>query len=379
MNEEPIIDYNFLKKTWNLKTELPINSALTYSTNIFDTFNKDLSSHLVHDRLILLVDKKVYKLYKKEMKNYFNSNKIEYKILEVDIGEGSKNWNTVEKVLHFFESISVFRQEEIIIIGGGVLLDIGGFACSIYRRGIPYVKVPTTLLAIVDASVGAKVGINHFGRRNRLGSYYPPVKTLIDKSFVSTQEEKEIVNGLGEIFKIAIIKSTELFNLLDSSFESLINEKFQYGAVPVRVINLSISLMLEELAPNLWEKNLKRAVDFGHTFSPVIELKNIPNLLHGEAVALDCIFSSCLSFNRGYINKEILSNIINVARKLKLNTYHKDFTNYSLLKESMDDAYKHRNGNQYITLPIGIGDYKIFNDIEYNELKDAIRLFKEIN
>lgn len=379
MNEEPIIDYNFLKKTWNLKTELPINSALTYSTNIFDTFNKDLSSHLVHDRLILLVDKKVYKLYKKEMKNYFNSNKIEYKILEVDTGEGSKNWNTVEKILHFFESISVFRQEEIIIIGGGVLLDIGGFACSIYRRGIPYVKVPTTLLAIVDASVGAKVGINHFGRRNRLGSYYPPVKTLIDKSFVSTQEEKEIVNGLGEIYKIAIIKSTELFNLLDSSFESLINEKFQYGAVPVRVINLSISLMLEELAPNLWEKNLKRAVDFGHTFSPVIELKNIPNLLHGEAVALDCIFSSCLSFNRGYINKEILSNIINVARKLKLNTYHKDFTNYSLLKESMDDAYKHRNGNQYITLPIAIGDYKIFNDIEYNELKDAIRLFKEIN
>ena len=378
MNEEPKIDYNFLKKTWNLKQSC-INSALTYSTNIFDTINKDLSSHLVHDRLILLVDKKVYKLYKKEMKNYFNSNKIEYKILEVDTGEGSKNWNTVEKILHFFESISVFRQEEIIIIGGGVLLDIGGFACSIYRRGIPYVKVPTTLLAIVDASVGAKVGINHFGRRNRLGSYYPPVKTLIDKSFISTQEEKEIINGLGEIFKIAIIKSTELFNLLDSSFESLINEKFQFGAVPVRVINLSISLMLEELAPNLWEKNLKRAVDFGHTFSPVIELKNIPNLLHGEAVALDCIFSSCLSFNRGYIDKEILSNIINVARKLKLNTYHKDFTNYSLLKESMDDAYKHRNGNQYITLPIGIGDYKIFNDIEYNELKDAIRLFKEIN
>ena len=153
MNEEPKIDYNFLKKTWNLKTELPINSALTYSTNIFDTINKDLSSHLVHDRLILLVDKKVYKLYKKEMKNYFNSNKIEYKILEVDTGEGSKNWNTVEKILHFFESISVFRQEEIIIIGGGVLLDIGGLLV-VFTEEVPYVKVPTTLLAIVDASVG---------------------------------------------------------------------------------------------------------------------------------------------------------------------------------------------------------------------------------
>jgi 2-epi-5-epi-valiolone synthase len=379
MNEELSIDYNFLKKTWNLKTELPVNSSIIYSTNIFDPLNKDLSDHSEHNRLIILIDKKVNKLYKKEMKNYFNSNMIEYKILEVDTGEENKNWKTVEKILHFFESVSVFRQEKIVIIGGGVLLDIGGFACSIYRRGIPYVKVPTTLLAIVDASVGAKVGINHLDRRNRLGSYFPAIETLVDKSFVHTQEEREIVNGLGEIFKIAIIKSSELFNLLDLSFESLVKEKFQYGAVPVKVINLSISLMLEELGPNLWEKNLKRAVDFGHTFSPVIELKNIPNLLHGEAVALDCIFSSCLSFNRGYIDKEVLLNIINVAKKLKLKTYHKDFTNFSLLKESMADAYKHRNGNQYLTLPIGIGIYKIFNDIEYTELKDAIKLFKEIN
>jgi 3-dehydroquinate synthetase len=378
MSEELSIDYNFLKKTWNLKTELPVNASLIYSTNIFDPSNKDLSTHLVHNRLVILVDKKVNNLYKKEMQNYFKLNMIEYKILEVETGEENKNWSTVKTIVQFFESISVFRQEKIIIIGGGVLLDIGGFACSIYRRGIPYVKVPTTLLAIVDASVGAKVGINYLDRRNRLGSYFPAVETLIDKSFINTQEEREIVNGLGEIFKIAIIKSAELFNLIDLSYESLIKEKFQHGAVPVKVINLSISLMLEELGPNLWEKNLKRAVDFGHTFSPVIEIKNIPNLLHGEAVALDCIFSSCISFNRGYIDKEVLLKIINVAKKLKLKTFHKDFTNLSLIKESMDDAFKHRNGNQYITLPIGIGSYKIFNDIEYNELKDAIRLFKEI-
>ena len=150
----------------------------------------------------------------------------------------------------------MLRREPIIAIGGGVLLDIVGFACSIYRRGIPYIKVPTTLLAIVDASVGSKVAVNHFGRRNRLGAYYPPIATLIDKKFIKTQSEREIINGIAEIFKLAVIKSPELFALLEENAELLIEEKFQHGAVPVRVINLAITDMIAELGPNLWEKKL---------------------------------------------------------------------------------------------------------------------------
>ena len=145
-----------------------------------------------------------------------------------------------------------------IVIGGGVLLDLVGFCCSVYRRGIPYVKVPTTLLAIVDASVGVKVAANHFGRRNRIGAYYPPIATLIDKKFIKTQDERNIVNGIAEIFKLAVIKSPELFYLLEENAEMLIEEKFQYGAVPVRVINLAITDMINELGPNLWEKRLDR-------------------------------------------------------------------------------------------------------------------------
>ena len=196
------------------------------------------------------------------------------------------------------------RRETVVAVGGGVLLDIVGFCSSIYRRGVPYFKIPTTLLSIVDVSVGAKVAINHFERRNRLGSYYPPVAALVDKKFIESQNKREIINGIAEIFKLAIIKSSELFNLLEKNYSQLINEKFQFGAVPIRVINLAISNMIEELAPNLWEKKLDRCVDFGHTFSPIIEMKNIKNLLHGEAVVLDCLFSSCIAYNRKYIDKK---------------------------------------------------------------------------
>lgn len=372
-------EYNSFKRTWSVKTELPVEFTLTYSSNIFDVSNYDIVKINDSNRRIVVIDAEVYKLYGEKIDNYFIEHKLDASILPVDCKEENKNWKNADTILDFFERKGVLRREPVIAIGGGVLLDIVGFACSIYRRGIPYIKIPTTLLAIVDASVGAKVGVNHFDRRNRLGAYYPPIMTFIDKKFIRTQDDREIINGLAEIFKLAVIKSAELFELLEDHAEMLIEEKFQHGAVPVRVINLAITEMIAELAPNLWEKRLDRCVDFGHTFSPVIEMKNMKELLHGEAVVLDCLYSTCISYKRGYITIETIERIFNVAKRLKLKTYHPDFTNMSLLKESLSDATKHRNGNQYVPLPIGsIGNYKIVNDITEREMMMAIDIFEEI-
>jgi 3-dehydroquinate synthase len=110
----------------------------------------------------------------------------------------------------------------------------------------------------------------------------------------------------------------------------------------------------------------------------VIEMANIPELLHGEAVALDCLYSSCVSFIRGYIGTDELKRIFDVAKRLKLKTFHPDFTNVKMLLESLRDATKHRNGNQYVPLPISIGNYKIVNDVTEDEMKLAIDVFEEI-
>ena len=374
-----MVDYDKFKRTWTVKTELPVEFKLTYSADIFNTLNYDLVSFKTNDRVMIVIDVNVHKFYAAQLMEYFNSHNVKYSMLIIDTDEESKTWEDANHILQFFEDEGVLRREPIIAIGGGVLLDIVGFACSIYRRGIPYIKVPTTLLAIVDASVGSKVAVNHFERRNRLGAYYPPIATLIDKKFIKTQSEREIVNGIAEIFKLAVIKSPELFALLEENAELLIEEKFQHGAVPVRVINLAITDMIAELGPNLWEKKLDRCVDFGHTFSPVIEMKNIPELLHGEAVALDCLYSSCIAFSRGYLTKEQLDRIFNLAKRLKLKTYHEDFTKMELLKTSLSDATKHRNGNQYAPLPLGIGKYTIVNNIDDYEMIGATEIFGDYN
>ena len=386
-----MMDYDKFKRTWTVKTELPVEFKLTYSADIFNPLNHDLVSYKTNDRVMIVIDTNVHKFYAAQLMEYFNSHNVKYSMLVIDTNEEHKTWKDADHILQFFEDEGVLRREPIIAIGGGVLLDIVGFACSIYRRGIPYIKVPTTLLAIVDASVGSKVAVNHFERRNRLGAYYPPIATLIDKKFIKTQSEREIVNGIAEIFKLAVIKSPELFELLEENAELLIEEKFQYGAVPVRVINLAITDMIAELGPNLWEKKLDRCVDFGHTFSPVIEMKNLTQefdpdnppyftkdtmLLHGEAVALDCLYSSCIACLRGYIGQSVLNRIFNLAKRLKLKTYHEDFTKIELLQQSLADATKHRNGNQFAPLPIYVGNYKIVDDITEKEMEYAIALFR---
>jgi 3-dehydroquinate synthase len=377
--ENVLVNFDNYKRTWSVKAELPVEFTLKYSSDVLNTNNHDLLSFGESNRRVVVIDETVYKLYGEKLYNYFDTFQVKLELFIIDATEENKDWKHTDEILRFFEESGVLRREAIIVIGGGVLLDLVGFCCSIYRRGIPYVKVPTTLLAIVDASVGVKVAANHFYRRNRIGAYYPPVATLLDKKFISTQDERNIVNGIAEIFKLAVIKDKELFELLETSSEQLITEKFQFGAVPVRVINLAITGMIDELAPNLWERKLDRCVDFGHSFSPIIEMQNIATLQHGEAVVLDCLLSSCLASVRGYVDGDTLKRIFKTANALKLPVFHKDFCNFDLLKKSLSDTMKHRNGNQYLPVPVGIGNYKILNDVTDDEIKKATMVFKGMN
>ena len=358
-----------VKKTWNISTSLPVQFEVKYSTNILSPDNKDLLEYGESNRRLVAIDRVVYDLNRDKIETFFAHHNTTLHLSILDCTEQAKNWQTLEQFLQDCEKFAVLRRAEpIIAMGGGVLLDIVGFGASIYRRGIPYIRVPTTLLALVDASVGAKTAVNHFDRRNRLGSYYPPIVSYLDKTFIKTQDQREICNGLAEIFKLALIKDQELFCLLEGHAQKLVEEKFQFGAVPVRVINSAISGMIDELRHNLWEKNLERCVDFGHSFSPLIEILSLPELLHGEAVCLDCIFSAIIAHKRNLLTYEDLLRIITLARDLHLPTYHPRFGDLEVLHRALDETTRHRNGNQYLALPCGIGSYIFCNDLQNDEM-----------
>lgn len=272
------------------------------------------------------------------------------------------------------ESFGVLRRSEpIVAIGGGVLLDIAGFAASMYRRGVPYIRVPTTLMAMIDACLGVKTGINFNDRRNRLGTYYAPMAAVIDTFFLKTLDLRHMSNGAGEILKLAVVKDAELFAQLDAFGRTLLESRFQeHHRIGNEVIFRAIKGMLEELAENMWELELKRLVDFGHSFSPLVEMKALPALLHGEAVALDVILSCAISRVRGLLPDEDVARVINIARVLNLPTSHPLFECADTLWEALADTMRHRNGNQNLPLPTKIGYATVVNDVAFHEIEAAI-------
>ena len=373
---------------WLLKTSLPVSFEIKYVDGVLNHHNKELlgmGSQGNGARRIVVVDKKVSGIYLKDIIKYFKKNNIKIFLIVVDATEKNKHIKTLLFILEEIEKFGLSRKSEpIIAIGGGVLLDIVGFAANLYRRGVPYIKIPTTLLALVDASVGVKTGVNFKGRRNRLGTYYPPIAVYLDTHFLKTLEPLEISSGLGEILKMAVVKDKELFTLLQKNGKTLLKNKNLNCKHSKEVINRSVDGMKCELQENLWEKNLERYVDFGHSFSPIPEIRsltddNVASLTHGQAVTLDVIFSSIISYLRGMLSKKNVLSIMETARNLNLPTTHPYFMNSDILMEALSDTVKHRNGSQNLPIPKDIGNSIFINDLTYENIRETVQMMKSLN
>lgn len=151
----------------------------------------------------VVVDQEVYRIYGAQITKYFEANNVNYKILALPTTEENKSMEMVLKILEELNSFSIDRRTEpVIAIGGGVCLDLVGLAASLYRRRTPYIRVPTTLLSYIDASVGAKTGVNFANCKNKLGAYIPPAAAFLDLSFIKTVPRRHISNGLAEMLKV---------------------------------------------------------------------------------------------------------------------------------------------------------------------------------
>jgi 2-epi-5-epi-valiolone synthase len=381
---------SFINYHMKIESSLPVSYEIAIAHKILDPSNRQLLEYGGSDRRLIVIDRGICQFYLDAVEKYFATNKIETKIVIIDATEEHKDFDTLFTVLHEIETFGLLRRSEpIIAIGGGVLLDIVGMAASMYRRGVPYIRVPTTLVGLVDASVGIKTGINWEGRRNRLGGYYPPMVSYLDTDFLKTLPELEISSGLGEILKIAVIKDLRLYNLLERHALLLVKQKmivnsdeFPDGSDGEEIIVLAVKGMLEELVNNLWETNLQRLVDFGHSFSPIIEMRSLDSnspLAHGQAVTLDVLFSSCLSHNRGLLNGFDLARIFNTANRMKLLTSHPLFEDPLILLEALNDTIHHRNGNQNLPIPVAIGQGIFINDVTFQEIKLGVEMMKRLN
>lgn len=351
---------------WLNKFTLHVEYDIAFSYNLFDPQNTTLLQCTTNQKIFIVIDSNVYRLYQGEIYNYIEYYKLNAHFVVLKGEEDNKRWDAVQKILEQCCVYGLNRREPIVGIGGGVILDIVGMAANMYRRGVPFIRIPTTLLAIVDASVGVKNGVDFLGFKNRIGSFYAPCSVYIDLNFLSTVNERNIINGMGEILKLALVRSNSLFVMLERYGKELVQTKFNSYAGK-DIIHKSIQIMLEELGPNLWEQKLERCVDFGHTFSKIIEM--IPNIdiMHGEAVNMDGYLCCKISRDRGYITQNDFERIGSLMKDIGLPTQIPQQA-IVILPIALQDALEHRNGMQRIPLITGIGSYRIVNDIRREEL-----------
>lgn len=330
-------------------------------------------------RRFVVMDSNVDRLHGATVRSYFDQHGVEYSIMVVEANETLKEFDTVSRIVKEIDAFGIARRREpLIVIGGGVLMDIVGLVASLYRRGTPFLRVPTTLIGLVDAGVGVKTGINFNGHKNRLGTYAPADLTLLDRRFLSTLDRRHIGNGMAEILKIALIKDRALFGLLERYGPTLLDEKFQGmtaagDQAAKSVLRTAIHAMLEELQPNLRENRLERCVDYGHTFSPTLEMRALPELLHGEAVCVDMAFTTIIARTRGLLSEDECDRILAVMSALELPSWHSILAP-GLLAQALQDIVRHRDGLQRLPLPVGIGDVTFVNDVTVEEIESALIL-----
>ena len=324
-----------------------------------------------HDRIFVLVDETTNKLCWSLVKDYLCLKDAQ--TIVIGATDRRKNLDTLVHVWESLQQGKATRHSLLINLGGGMVTDLGGFAASTYKRGINFINVPTTLLAMVDASVGGKTGINFGGLKNEIGVFNDAEFVLLDTNWLRTLDEANIRSGYAEMLKHGLIAD-------DTMWAELINFNLAQPNLHQLAFMLDKSVRIKEriVAEDPHEKGIRKALNLGHTFGHAFEswaMKRQP-VLHGYAVAFGLIAELYLATTRTDFPTERMRQIVNFIR-----SYYGSLpitcNDYPELIELMHHDKKNRGNEINVTLLGGIGDIRIDQTITEEDIKEALDFFRE--
>jgi len=304
-----------------------------------------------YSKVAILVDENTKRDCLNKLPNFENSI-----VIEIQSGEENKNISTCNFIWEQLSKNNFERNALLINLGGGVIGDIGGFCASTYKRGIDFVQIPTTLLAMVDASVGGKLGIDFDGLKNQVGLFVNPKIVIINPEFLKTLDKNQLVFGFSEVVKHALIADKEFWNtILETPFD-----KLNWNYIIEKSVQIKNNIVLND--PR--EKGERKKLNFGHTFGHAIEsyyLQKGTPVFHGQAIALGMLLESKMSdlteIEKGEITEFILSNFTLPYNPAK----------NKLIQFLLNDK-KNKAGKINFSLLEGIGNCSIDNLFSANEL-----------
>tara|TARA_B100001057_G_scaffold429954_1_gene456370 strand:- start:480 stop:1583 length:1104 start_codon:yes stop_codon:yes gene_type:complete len=300
------------------KLEVKVNNGkypIIIGTNFLTKLSKIFKKNRVNfDKCFLFIDKKIGKKKIKEISKSITQEKIVYLF---NSSEKNKNINNVVEILNLLQKKNFNRSDCLVAVGGGITGDTGGFAASLFKRGLKFINIPTTLLAQVDSSVGGKTGINTVYGKNLVGSFYQPNLVLIDIFFLRTLPKREITCGYAEILKHSLISNKKFFHFLDKNVQNILKLKSPFIE---KTIFESCKIKKEIVQKDEKEDSFRKILNFGHTFAHAYEasMTYSKKLNHGEAVILGIYSSLKFSLENKLTNLSDFNLILKHLNKAKL-------------------------------------------------------------
>lgn len=363
-----------MNQLFNLKVNIPEKKEYSYDILIgegfFQNFEEIVKKYSCANKFLIVTNKTIYKLYKDKIQ--LGSSKF---VILPD-GEEYKNFENFKKILDAAIENRLERKDCIIAFGGGVIGDMAGYAAASYMRGIDFIQVPTTLLSMVDSSVGGKVAINHEHGKNLIGAFYQPKVVIADISTLKTLDKRQLKTGIGEVLKYAFIEKSCGADLNYRFFDFLKNNKNKIYNLDVdtvsNLINICCSLKAAVVNKDETEKGIRAILNLGHTFAHAIEnLTNYVVYTHGEAVAIGMKMAFKLSLIKKFIDEDYYISAIKLIEAYDLAPQLCHLDKEKIYDEMLLDK-KAQNGEVRFVLPNGDSNNVIITEIPKKQVLQSL-------
>jgi len=343
---------------------------ISIGTNVLNKIGENLKSLGLSPKIALVSNPTVFSLFGKTVLDSVKKTGFDTFTVSIPDGEEYKDLLWLQHIYNELLTHKLDRSSALIALGGGVIGDITGFAASTYMRGIPYIQIPTTLLAQVDSSVGGKTGVNHKLGKNMIGAFWQPRLVLIDVDTLKTLPKRELVAGLAEVIKYGVIYDKDLFRTLELNKDRILNLDRK---ILIHVIKRSCEIKTEVVSKDEREAGLRSILNYGHTIGHAIETAtDYKRFLHGEAIAIGMSIEAELSQRLGLIDRDHLVRIKNLFDSYGLPTkipstieIKRIFSSIRLDKKAVAGALK-------FILPEKIGKVKIHKGVTEKLIEESL-------
>ncbi len=351
----------------DLKQETDDSYDILIGHGLADSLAAELRNNPIANSYAIIADSNVANIYGKKLLDGFRKESLRAHLIKFPAGEKNKSRDSKEKIENEMISLGFRRDACIIALGGGVTGDLAGFTAATYMRGIPYMQVPTTLLAMVDSSIGGKTAVDAKGAKNAIGAFHQPKKVIMDLNLLSTLPKKELANAMAELVKHALIRDKDFFHFLEKNMGKIFeldSKILQYA------VKRSCEIKTQVVIQDEKENGMRKILNYGHTIGHAIESALRYRISHGDAISIGMSCAAKLSSSLGFLDEGSAirqNNLLEHAGLAHRLSHHK--LKPKKILEHMQYDKKIMNGKMNFILLNSIGDAFISDEVSLEEIR----------